>query len=180
MQAARDLADVFKQQDWSLVYGGGTVGLMGEIARNVYKNGCDVHGIIPEALTRLERDGEAPPQSEYGRTTVVRDMHTRKASMAKEADAFIALPGGLGTAEELFEIVTWSQLGIHNCPVVVLNIDGYYDHLLGWVNNTIENGFLGEDNREIIAEAKSVAEVADKILNYKCPPGKLKLDWGSS
>lgn len=180
MEAARDLGRVFGENGWSLVYGGGTVGLMGETAKSCVAHGCDVHGIIPKALMRIERESGVPPQSEYGRTTVVKDMHTRKSAMAKEANAFVALPGGLGTAEELFEIVTWNQLGIHACPIVLLNIGGYYDSLLAWIDQTVTSGFLNEDGRSIISEAKTVEEVAERIKEYVPAAGRYTLNWSKT
>ena len=99
------------------MYGGGTVGLMGVVSSTLIRlcGPGSVHGIIPGALM----DKELPPENEFGRTTVVKDMHTRKSMMAKEADAFVAIPGGFGTLDEMFEVITWNQLGIHEKPIVV-------------------------------------------------------------
>lgn len=103
------------------MYGGGTVGLMGIVASSLISlsGPGTVLGIVPAALIDKEQEGIIPPEEEFGRTIVVRDMHTRKAMMAKRADAFVALPGGFGTLDEMFEIVTWNQLGIHDKPIVV-------------------------------------------------------------
>ena len=192
--------------DISLVYGGGTVGLMGEVARTLVSlSGPDsVHGIIPSPLVKYERGPEStaasnhhtPPDSNsglslpeykiYGQTTVVKDMHTRKQMMAKEVlsgaegSGFIALTGGYGTMEELMEVVTWNQLGIHHRGVVALNIDGYWDGLLAWVNGAVDKGFISEGNRSIIVEAKSAEAAVKALKEYKVSEGRFKLEWGSS
>jgi len=144
LASARALAQAMHKINAKLVYGGGTVGLMGEVARTLVSlSGPDsVHGIIPAALVKYEQAGREtgepqakPDRAVYGKTTVVNDMHTRKAQMTKEVLAggpgsgFIALPGGYGTLEELAEVTTWNQLGIHNSAIVLLNVDGFYDDL---------------------------------------------------
>lgn len=199
MQAARDLAKVMADNNIGLVYGGGTIGLMGELAKSlVALAGPDaVHGIIPEALVRYERDptyttadgsgsGLALPSVEvYGKTTVVKDMHTRKRIMAEEVLAagpgsgFIAMSGGYGTFEELLETSTWSQLGIHTKGVCVLNINGFYDGLFSWIRTAVDEGFISEGNSTIIAEAKTPAEAIVALQDYKLAPAVLKLSWGS-
>jgi len=179
MKAAQSLARVLHANSWSLVYGGGTVGLMGVLSSTLCKLGGSVHGVMPAALVAYEQDGEVPPEDEFGRTTVVPDMHTRKSMMGKEANAFVALPGGFGTLEELFEVVTWNQLGIHACPIVVLNIGGFYDGLLGWVKTAVDSGFIRSDAQSILVEAKTAEEVATKILEYRVAAGRMDLDWGN-
>jgi uncharacterized protein (TIGR00730 family) len=138
-QAARALGRGLVEQGYGLVYGGGNVGLMGIIADEVLRLGGEVSGVIPLAL--LER--------EVGHTTltrqfVVKDMHERKAMMAQLSSGFIAMPGGMGTLEELFEMLTWSQLGIHAKPVALFNVDGYYDSLIGFIDHAQSQGFLQE------------------------------------
>ncbi|KAF8245110.1 hypothetical protein K440DRAFT_604167 [Wilcoxina mikolae CBS 423.85] len=179
MAAAELVASLFHKNSWNLVYGGGTIGLMGAVARTLVSlSGPDsVHGIIPRALVRFEQNGSVPPTSEYGKTTLVQDMHARKALMGKMSNAFIALPGGFGTMEELFEIVTWNQLGIHDCPIVVLNVGGFYDGLLGWVRSAIKEGFIGDDMEGIVVEAKTVEELEDAIRRYKPAKGRFNLNW---
>ncbi|PMD43204.1 hypothetical protein L207DRAFT_484365 [Hyaloscypha variabilis F] len=195
MEAARSLARVFASNNISLVYGGGTVGLMGEIARTLVSlSGPDsVHGIIPAPLVKYERgpdsdialDGAIPEYKVYGKTTVVKDMHTRKQMMAQEVLAgasgsgFVALSGGYGTLEELMEVVTWNQLGIHNRGVVVYNVEGYWDGLLQWVKGSVEAGFVGKGNQEIIAEAKTAEEVVRALKEYRVAAGRFKLEWGN-
>jgi len=179
METAKSLGEVFHKNDWSLVYGGGTVGLMGAVASSLTSLGGNVHGIVPKALVGVEEDGVPHSVKEFGKRTVVQDMHARKAMMGKEANAFLALPGGFGTMEELFEIITWNHIGIHDCPIVILNLDGYYDRLLEWIKMAVEKGFISESLSAIVSEAKSVEEVAEKFKSYKPALGRLDLDWGS-
>jgi uncharacterized protein (TIGR00730 family) len=181
-----------------LVYGGGSVGLMGEVARTLVSlSGPEsVHGIIPAPLVRLERglnsetasrdvNGMLPDYKIYGKTTVVKDMHARKHMMAQEVLAggagsgFIALSGGYGTLEELMEVVTWNQLGIHNRGIVVLNIEGYWDGLLKWTSGALEAGFVGKGSGHIIVEAKTGEEAIECLRNYKVAEGRFKLEWGN-
>ncbi|KIM95983.1 hypothetical protein OIDMADRAFT_205553 [Oidiodendron maius Zn] len=197
MAAARSLATVMAANNISLVYGGGTVGLMGEVARTLVSlSGPEsVHGIIPAPLVKYERgphsdaasvhttDGQLPEYTVYGKTTVVKDMHTRKQMMAREVldgaqgSGFLALSGGYGTLEELMEVVTWNQLGIHSRGVVVLNIEGYWDGLLDWVKGSVKAGFVGEGTRDIIAEAKTAEEAIKELREYKVSQGRFKLEW---
>ncbi|EKG11194.1 Cytokinin riboside 5'-monophosphate phosphoribohydrolase LOG [Macrophomina phaseolina MS6] len=185
-----------------LVYGGGTVGLMGEVARTLVSlSGRDaVHGIIPAALVKLEQNyDEAAAQAQtdgtrlgprnvideaiYGRTTVVKDMHTRKSMMAQEVIAggpgggFVALSGGYGTMEELMEVTTWNQLGIHDRGVVVFNVDGYYDGLIKWIKTAVTSGFISPNNAGILVEALSAEEVIQCLREYRNAEGRFKLNW---
>ncbi|XP_044463482.1 cytokinin riboside 5'-monophosphate phosphoribohydrolase LOG8-like isoform X1 [Mangifera indica] len=144
-----------------LVYGGGSVGLMGLISRTVHDGGCHVLGIIPKALMPLEISGES-----VGEVKTVSDMHERKAAMAREADAFIALPGGYGTMEELLEMIAWSQLGIHKKPVGLLNVDGYYNSLLALFDNGVEEGFIKPAARHIIISAPTAKQLLEKMEQY--------------
>ena len=197
--AARALAELFHKHSISLVYGGGTVGLMGELARTLVSlSGPEsVHGIIPEALMSYEQAGRPGQKSTpsttarsidekiYGRTTVVRDMHERKRRMAEAVmkggpgSGFVALAGGYGTLEELMEMVTWNQLGIHERAIVVFNVGGYWDGLLEWVRTSIKEGFVAEKNGEIMVEARTVEEVVGRLRAYRVSEGRLGLDWGS-
>ena len=127
-EAARELGSLMSRRGIGLVYGGGNVGLMGVIADEVLKCGGTVTGVIPHALLRKEVGHHGLTQLH-----VVKDMHECKAMMAALADGFIAMPGGFGTLEELFEALTWSQLGLHNKPIGLLNVDGFYDRLVGFV-----------------------------------------------
>lgn len=195
---ASNLGKALAAKNWGLVYGGGSTGLMGAVAEGCATSGGYVHGIIPEALISRERtnesseelndklkssidnhDGSTPiPDSEkYGHTTLVKDMHTRKSLMGKEADAFVALPGGYGTLEELMEMVTWFQLNIHNKPIVVFNIDGFYDNFLKFIQDAIDSQFVSTKNGEIMKVATTVDEVLEAIENYKIPDGRFNLKW---
>jgi len=132
-EEARALARALVERNLSLVYGGGKVGLMGVIADEVLRLGGEVTGVIPTALVEREV-GHAGLTRQF----IVKDMHERKAMMAQLADGFIAMPGGLGTLEELFEMLTWAQLGIHSKPIGLLNVDGYYDGLVNFVRHATE------------------------------------------
>jgi len=175
LEAATELGRLISERHYDVVYGGGTVGSMGALARSVVENGGRVHGIIPKAIVDSEVEGGI--SDKFGHRTVVGDMHTRKQIMGHEADAFIALPGGYGTLEELFEAITWSQLGIHRKPIVILNIAGYYDGIMAWLKKSVKEGFVVGDNGDILVEAKSPAEALEKIESYKLPKGRYNLNW---
>lgn len=136
-EQARALAKAMVERNLALVYGGGNVGLMGIIADEVLRLGGEVTGVIPTALVEREVG-----HTGLTRQFIVKDMHERKAMMAELADGFIAMPGGMGTLEELFEMLTWSQLGIHSKPVGVLNVDGFYDALAGFIGHASTQGFI--------------------------------------
>ncbi|PSN68157.1 lysine decarboxylase-like protein-like protein [Corynespora cassiicola Philippines] len=192
LEAARALAKVLHENNIKLVYGGGTVGLMGEVARTLVSlsGPSSVHGIIPQPLVKHEQnhDPEDPTshkidQSIYGKTTVVKDMHTRKQMMAKEVieggpgGGFVALSGGYGTLEELMEVTTWNQLGIHSMPVIVFNVDGYWSGLIDWVKNAVSSGFIAPTNAGILVEALDANEVVTCLKEYRNAPGRLDLSW---
>ena len=144
-EAARALAGVLVQHNIGLVYGGGNVGLMGVIADEVLRLGGEATGVIPRALVEREVG-----HTGLTRQFVVKDMHERKAMMADLADGFIALPGGMGTLEELFEMLTWSQLGIHAKPVGLLNVAGFYDGLVGFVGHLREQQFVRQQHADLM------------------------------
>ncbi|KAG9197872.1 hypothetical protein G6514_000764 [Epicoccum nigrum] len=183
LASARALARALHASGTSLVYGGGTVGLMGEVARTLVSlSGPDaVHGIIPAPLVRHEQSHIDPLV--YGRTTVVKDMHARKQLMAREVIAggpgggFVALGGGYGTFEELMEVTTWNQLGIHSMPVVVYNVEGYWTGLMEWIRNAVSSGFVGDGNKGIIKEARSAEEVMTCLREYEVAEGRFGLSW---
>uniref|UniRef100_A0A7N0VG10 Cytokinin riboside 5'-monophosphate phosphoribohydrolase n=1 Tax=Kalanchoe fedtschenkoi TaxID=63787 RepID=A0A7N0VG10_KALFE len=159
--AALDLGNEMVRRKVDLVYGGGSVGLMGLISQTVYEGGRHVLGVIPEALMPLEISGES-----VGEVITVADMHERKAKMARESDAFIALPGGYGTMEETLEMITWAQLGIHKKPVGLLNVDGYYNSLLALFDNGIKEGFIKPGARDIVLPASTAIGLLDKMEQY--------------
>ncbi|KAK6129501.1 hypothetical protein DH2020_036734 [Rehmannia glutinosa] len=156
--AAIDLGNELVNRRIDLVYGGGSVGLMGLLSHRVYDGGCHVLGVIPKALVPIEISGET-----VGEVKIVSDMHERKAEMAREAEAFIALPGGYGTMEELLEMITWAQLGIHKKPVGLLNVDGYYDSLLTLFDKGVEEGFIKPSARHIVLSAPTAEELLTKM-----------------
>ncbi|XP_058072722.1 probable cytokinin riboside 5'-monophosphate phosphoribohydrolase LOGL10 [Magnolia sinica] len=159
--AALELGKQLVERKINLVYGGGSVGLMGLISQTVFNGGCHVLGVIPKALLPHEISGEA-----IGEVRTVADMHERKSEMAKNADAFIALPGGYGTMEELLEMITWSQLGIHEKPVGLLNVDGYYNSLLALFDKGVEEGFIEDSARHIIVSSETAEELLRKMEEY--------------
>ncbi len=135
--AARSLARAMVESNTTLVYGGGNIGLMGVIADEIMQLGGEVTGVIPRALMDKEVGHVG-----LTRLHIVKDMHERKALMAALSDGFIAMPGGIGTLEELFEILTWSQLGFHDKPIGVLNVNGFYDGLVGFLEHIVNERFL--------------------------------------
>ena len=190
-EAAKSLGRALHEHNINLVYGAGTKGLMGEVARTlVALSGPEaVHGIIPKALMKFEQEGQVDLESAaklnegiYGRTTVVPTMHLRKQMMAKEVieggpgSGFIALTGGLGTLEELAEMATWNQLGIHQQGIVMLNVEGFCDPLIEWTKHAVTNGFISPGNGDIIVEARSAEECVLALKNYKVASGRLNLD----
>ncbi len=145
VEAARRLAACAIEADWEIVYGGGSVGLMGVVADAALACGGRVIGVIPERL--------ATEELAHGKITkliVVKSMHERKATMMQLSHAFAALPGGYGTLEELFEVVSWAQLGIHHNPIGLLNVGGYFDHLVEFIDHAVAEGFLKPEYREMI------------------------------
>ena len=154
-ESARALGLAMAAQGIGLVYGGGNTGLMGQIARTVLENGGHVTGIIPEFLRSRELMLEGAHSM-----TVVPDMHTRKRLMFEQADAFVALPGGIGTLEELFEQITWVQLEQHSKPVLIANINGFWDPLLGLIQHVREEGFV----RQGLKTHYIVADWVDDII----------------
>lgn len=160
-QTARQLASCMVQRGYGLVYGGAKVGLMGTVADAVLALGGEVIGVIPEMLMSKEIGHK-------GLTTlhIVGSMHQRKAMMEELSDAFIALPGGFGTFEEFCEIVTWAQLGLHRKPCGLLNVNGYYNHLLSQFNHCLEQGFVSDEVRSISLHADTPETLLDVLENY--------------
>jgi uncharacterized protein (TIGR00730 family) len=136
-----------------LVYGGAQAGLMGILADTALANGSEVLGVIPHSLAGIE-----VAHQHLSKLVLVKTMHERKALMAQEADAFVALPGGFGTLDEFFEILTWAQLGIHAKPCVLVNTAGYYDHLLSFLQVAIDEGFLKAKNKGLVQVVADSAE----------------------
>ncbi|KAL9228052.1 hypothetical protein vseg_003670 [Gypsophila vaccaria] len=160
-EAATELGKELVSRNIDLVYGGGSIGLMGLVSQAVHSGGRHVIGVIPKTLMPREITGET-----VGEVKAVADMHQRKAEMARHSDAFIALPGGYGTLEELLEVITWAQLGIHDKPVGLLNVDGYYNSLLSFIDQAVEEGFVSPSARRIILSAPTAGELVKKLEEY--------------
>ena len=163
-QAARELALTMASRDIGLVYGGGKVGLMGVLADAILEAGGEAIGVMPRAL--IERVIGHQGLTEL---RVVESMHERKALMAELSDAFVAVPGGIGTLEELIEVYTWSQLGIHDKACGVLNVRGYYDHLAALLDHAVTEGFLRPQHRAVLRVADEPAELLDRLAAYEPP-----------
>ncbi|XP_010646149.1 cytokinin riboside 5'-monophosphate phosphoribohydrolase LOG5 isoform X1 [Vitis vinifera] len=189
--AAVELGQELVARRLDLVYGGGSIGLMGLVSQAVHRGGGHVLGIIPRTLMCKEITGET-----VGEVRPVADMHQRKAEMARHSDCFIALPGphlhklklhftlcfqfishetsntllafsgGYGTLEELLEVITWAQLGIHDKPVGLLNVDGYYNYLLTFIDKAVDDGFIKPSQRHIIVSAPNAKELVQKLEEY--------------
>ena len=168
-EAARATGRLIAQRGLGLVYGGGEVGLMGVLANAAMAAGGEVIGVIPEALMRMEVS-----HPELTALHVVNTMHERKAMMADLSDAFIALPGGIGTLEELFEVWTWGQLGIHPKPLGFLDVDGYYGHLHTFLDHSVSEGFLKDRHRAMTAVESDPAALLNR-LNAYVPPNVVKV-----
>jgi uncharacterized protein (TIGR00730 family) len=162
--AAQDLGKALVRRGLGLVYGGSNVGLMATLADTVLAEGGEVTGVIPEPLVSKE-------VAHAGLTDlrVVRSMHERKALMAELADGFIAMPGGFGTLEEFSEIVTWIQLGLHRKPCGLLNVEGYYDGLLAFLNHAAAEGFIHGDYRTVVLTDAEADGLLEKIQRAVVP-----------
>jgi uncharacterized protein (TIGR00730 family) len=156
--AARELGTLFGRRGLRLIYGGGRVGLMGIVAQSVLDAGGSVTGVIPEALYRTE-----VAFIELKDLRVVASMHERKAMMTELSNAFIALPGGFGTLDELFEALSWAQLRIHHNPVGLLNVAGFYDPLLATLDVAVREGFLRAPHRHLLISDTDPAHLLDKL-----------------
>jgi len=153
VECARAFGELLAGEGIALVYGGGNVGLMGAVADGALRAGGEVHGVITEALREKEL-----AHLELTSLIVVDTMHERKAAMADRADAFVALPGGFGTFDELFEVITWTQLGIHEKPCGILNHDGFFDDLVTFIDKTTSAGFIKSAHRDtVVVEANGFA-----------------------
>jgi uncharacterized protein (TIGR00730 family) len=161
-QAADELGRLLVDQGIGLVYGGGHVGLMGTLADAVLAEGGEAIGVIPEALVAKEIGH--PGLSDL---RVVGSMHERKALMAELADGFVALPGGLGTVEELFEVYTWAQLGLHRKPCALLDVEGYYEGIASFRSHAVEERFLGEDHRAMLIVERDPGALVERLRRFE-------------
>jgi uncharacterized protein (TIGR00730 family) len=145
VEQAENVGRILLQRGWGLVYGGGKVGIMGTIANTVLAGQGEVIGVIPESLVSKE-----VAHMQVTKLHIVPDMHTRKKMMYDLSDAFLILPGGMGTLDEMFEILTWSQLGLHKKPIYILNEFGFYDHLLNYIRHSQKEGFIKPEHLRLI------------------------------
>lgn len=160
--AARSMGQTLVRRGFGLVYGGGNVGLMGTIADAVLDAGGEAIGVIPQALVEKEL-----AHSRLTQLHIVGSMHERKAMMADLSDGFIALPGGFGTFEEFFEVLTWAQLGFHQKPCGLLNVEGYYDLLIALSDHVTAQQFVHPRHRSLVLEAQAPDQLLDKLASYE-------------
>ena len=163
-EAASRTGRVVAEAGLAMVYGGSKVGLMGAAADAALAAGGEVFGVLPKALARKELEPEG-----LTRLEIVETMHQRKARMAELSDAFIALPGGAGTLEEVFEIWTWGQLAIHAKPAAFLNVDGYYDPLRRFLDHAVDEGFVREAHRDMLVFGEDPARLLEQLAGYVAP-----------
>ena len=163
-QAAQAFGALLCRRGIELVYGGGNVGLMGALANACLNEGGRVIGVIPQALADKEL-----AHTGLTELRIVRSMHERKSTMADLAEAFVSLPGGYGTWEEFFEMLTWSQLGIQRKACALLNVDGYYDPLLGMADKAISEGFVADVHRHLLLADSDPERLLDRLSSYSVP-----------
>lgn len=166
-EAARAFGRTLVERDLGLVYGGGDIGLMGAVADAVLAAGGEAHGVIPQALVDREQAHEGLTELD-----VVASMHERKARMVELADGFVALPGGYGTLEELLEVLTWAQLGLHQAPCGLLNVDEYYTGLAAFFDHQVEEEFVEEAHREMLVVATDGETLLDAFDRYDPPAAR--------
>jgi uncharacterized protein (TIGR00730 family) len=166
LDAAYKMGKAVAQQGITIIYGAGSTGMMGSVADGALDAGGKVWGVIPRIF-------DTPQLAHKGLThyEVTDNMHTRKARMADLADGFIALPGGFGTFEELFEIITWAQIGLHCKPIGLLNTNGYYDFLLGMANHAAQEGFMYQEHLQLFSHAADPDSLLEQMMNYQPPEG---------
>ncbi|MDH6208884.1 uncharacterized protein (TIGR00730 family) [Chryseobacterium sp. BIGb0186] len=158
------LGQTLAKQNIQLIYGGANVGLMGAVADGVLKEGGKAIGVLPNFLQSKEI-----AHQNLTELILVETMHERKTKMNELCDGVIVLPGGYGTLEEFFEMITWAQLGLHKKPIAILNIDGFYDDLIKLVQKMVDKGFLKQINQEMLLVSDSIDELLEKMRNYHAP-----------
>jgi uncharacterized protein (TIGR00730 family) len=163
-EAARHVGETLGRRGIALVYGGAGVGLMGVVADAALKAGGKVVGVIPESLF-----GKEIAHRELTKLHRVHSMHERKTLMYDLSDGFIALPGGMGTLEEIFEVITWAQLGLHQKPCGFLNVDGYFDALLGFIDQMVARGFMKEKHRGLVQAASTIDGLLKAFEDFRAP-----------
>ncbi|PYZ91944.1 TIGR00730 family Rossman fold protein [Salipaludibacillus keqinensis] len=162
MEEAKKLGEAISAAGIKLVYGGASVGCMGAVADAVIDGGGEVIGVMPKKLFEAEM-----AHARLTKLHIVENMHERKALMAEHADGFMALPGGIGTLEEWFEVFTWSQIGYHDKPCALLNVNGYYEPLLSMFDHMIDQGFVKFNQKDVILTDKDSGSLVQKLVNYK-------------
>jgi uncharacterized protein (TIGR00730 family) len=169
-EATEDFGRLLVENGITLVYGGASVGLMGRLADTVLSEGGEAVGVMPRALVEREI-------AHLGLTDlhVVDSMHERKALMADLSDAFVALPGGLGTLDELFEVYTWAQLGMHRKPCGLLNVEGYYQHVAGFLDHAVAERFVREEHRDMLIVEDEPEAMLDRLRDFD--PAALTPKW---
>ena len=166
LDKAYEMGQTVARAGYTVIYGAGSTGMMGAVADGALAAGGEVWGIMPKIFDT--------PQLAHKRLTryeVTETIHTRKARMAELADAFIALPGGFGTLEELFEIITWAQIGLHRKPIGLLNLNGYYDSLLAMTRRAADDGFLYEEHLQLFTAASDPQTLLSQMQNHRLPDG---------
>lgn len=171
IEQATLLGKTLAEQDITLVYGGADIGLMGAIANGTLDANGKVIGVLPAFLQTREI-----AHQKLTELIIVKSMHERKTKMNELSNGTIALPGGFGTIEELFEILTWVQLGLQNKPIGVLNIDGYFDALITFIQTMVTNGFLRETDADLLIVRDDIEELLAEMKDYKCPPIKNRIE----
>ena len=161
---ARDLASALIERNLTLVFGGGHIGLMGVLADAILARDCRAIGVIPQSLVDRELAHRGCE------LRIVSSMHERKAVMAEVSDGFVALPGGFGTLDEMFEILTWAQLGIHTKPIGLLNVAGYFDLLLGWVGKAVQEDFVSLTDRALLIFDTDPERLIDRLAATRSTP----------
>jgi hypothetical protein len=174
---ARTVGEALARRGITLVFGGGRVGLMGAVSQGARTAGGTVVGVIPAALQRRELAYE---RGELTELIVVRSMHERKATMAELADGFVALPGGFGTFEEICEMITWAQLGIHRKPCGLVNVDGYFGGLSQQFDRAVADGLLRADHRGLVIAEPDPEHLLDRMQAWLPSPLEFQLDWSNT
>jgi uncharacterized protein (TIGR00730 family) len=171
-EGARRLGRTLAEASVTLVYGGGRVGLMGVLADAALDSGGRAIGVIPKALVQRET-----AHAGLSELYVVGSMHERKALMSELSEGFIALPGGIGTMEEFFEVLTWAQLGVHGKPCGLLNVGGYYDPLLAFLDHVVAQGFLSKEHRSMVLVETEPEPLIETFAHYRAPETAELIDW---
>jgi uncharacterized protein (TIGR00730 family) len=176
-ETARGLGELLARRGITLVFGGGRVGLMGAASQGARTAGGKVIGVIPSALQRKELAYDGVDLTEL---IVVRSMHERKARMAELSDGFVALPGGFGTFEEICEMITWAQLGIHRKPCGLIDVGGYFDGLLAQFDRAVADGLLRAGHRGLLVSEPDPERLLDHMAAWQPPPLEFHLDWSAT